>query len=44
MESDIVKRLMWSGLLAGLGALASIATLRTASLIWRRVFDEEPPE
>ena len=26
MENDLVKRLMWSGLLAGIGALASIAT------------------
>jgi hypothetical protein len=44
MDSDLVKRLMWSGLLAGVGALASILTQRTATLIWRRVFDEEPPE
>ena len=44
MESDLVKRLMWSGLLAGLGALASIATQRVAVLIWERAFGEEPPE
>jgi hypothetical protein len=44
MENDLVKRLMWSGLLAGIGALATMATQRTAALIWRRVFDEEPPE
>jgi hypothetical protein len=44
MENDMVKRLMWSGLLAGVGAIASIVTQRTATLIWRRVFDEEPPE
>jgi hypothetical protein len=43
-ENELVKRLMWSGLLAGLGALASIATTRIAALIWRRIFDEEPPE
>ena len=30
MENEIVKRLVWSGLLAGLGALASIATTRLA--------------
>ena len=40
----MVKRLMWSGLLAGLGALASVATSRTAAVIWRRVFGEDPPE
>jgi hypothetical protein len=44
MDNDMVKRLMWSGLLAGVGALAAIASNRVAALIWRRVFDEEPPE
>jgi hypothetical protein len=44
MDNDIAKRLLWSGLLAGLGALASIATTRAASMIWRRVFGEDPPE
>jgi hypothetical protein len=44
MDNDIAKRLLWSGLLAGLGALASIATTRIAALIWRRVFREDPPE
>jgi hypothetical protein len=43
-ESPLVKRLMWSGLLAGVGALASIASTRVATLIWMRVFGEEPPE
>jgi hypothetical protein len=44
MENEMVKRLVWSGMLAGLGALASIATQRVAALLWRRLFDEEPPE
>ncbi|MCW3063620.1 MAG: hypothetical protein JWN32_792 [Solirubrobacterales bacterium] len=44
MQSDLVKRLMWSGLLAGLGALASIATQKLATVIWVRAFGEEPPE
>jgi len=44
VEGDLVKRLMWSGLLAGLGALASIATTRVAATIWRRAFGEDPPE
>jgi hypothetical protein len=43
-ESPLVKRLIWSGLLAGIGALASIASTRVAALIWVRVFGEEPPE
>jgi hypothetical protein len=44
MQNEMVKRLMWSGLLAGLGAVASVAVHRAADLIWRRVFGEEPPE
>jgi hypothetical protein len=44
VESDVVKRLAWAGLLAGIGALASVVTTRLATVIWRRVFDEDPPE
>ena len=44
MDHDIVKRLVWSALLAGLGAVASIATTRLAAVIWRRAFREDPPE
>ncbi|MEZ5121967.1 MAG: hypothetical protein R2736_10395 [Solirubrobacterales bacterium] len=44
MNNDVVKRLLWAGLLAGLGALASVLTTRTAALIWRRAFREDPPE
>jgi hypothetical protein len=44
MENEMVKRLMWSGLLAGLGAAASVAVHRVAAFVWRRAFDEEPPE
>jgi hypothetical protein len=44
MENDMVKRLVWSGLLAAIGALASVATTRLAAMIWRRAFGEDPPE
>jgi hypothetical protein len=44
MDNEIVKRLAWSGVLAASSALASIAAARIAALIWKRVFDEEPPE
>ena len=43
-ESPLVKRLMWTGLLAGIGAIASIASTRLAAVIWMRLFGEEPPE
>jgi hypothetical protein len=44
VENDLVKRLVWSGLLAAIGALASIATTRVAAVVYRRVFGEDPPE
>jgi hypothetical protein len=44
MQNDLTKRLVWSGLLAGLGALATVATTKIASAIWVKVFDEDPPE
>ena len=40
----MVKRLAWAGLLAGVGALASIVTTRLAAVIYRQVFGEDPPE
>jgi hypothetical protein len=43
-ESPLVKRLLWSGLLAGTGALATLLASRVSAQIWKRVFDEEPPE
>ena len=44
MQQDIVKRLAWSAMLAGFGALASIITTRVAAIAYRRIFDEDPPE
>jgi hypothetical protein len=44
MENEMVRRLLWSGVLAASSALASIAAARLAAIIWRRVFDEDPPE
>jgi hypothetical protein len=43
-DNDIAKRLAWSGLVAGTGALASIVTTRVAAVIYRRIFGEDPPE
>jgi hypothetical protein len=44
MEADIVKRLVWSGLIAAAGALASIVATRAAAFAYRRLYDEDPPE
>jgi len=44
MENEIVKRLVWSGLLAASGALASIVAARVSAIVFRRLYDEDPPE
>jgi len=44
MQNEVVKRLVWSGLLAGLGALATVLTTRVATVIWVRLFGEDPPD
>jgi hypothetical protein len=44
MQNDLVKRLMWSGVLAGVGALSALVAQRIATLIWVRLFDEDPPD
>jgi hypothetical protein len=43
MDNQLAKRLMWSGLVAGVGALTSIIANRIATEIWVRVFKEDPP-
>lgn len=44
MENELVKRLVWSGMLAACGALASIVAARAAAMLYRRVYGEDPPE
>ena len=44
MDNDIVRRLLWAGLVAAAGALATAVAHRVAAAIWVRVFKEEPPE
>ena len=44
MDNELVKRLVWSGLLAATGALASIVAARPSGLLYRRIYNEDPPE
>ncbi len=44
MDNEHVERLLWAGLLAALGAIASVATTKAAAMIWRKAFGEDPPE
>jgi hypothetical protein len=43
-SNDLVKRLAWSGIVAGTGAVASIVATRVAAMLFRRIFGEDPPE
>jgi hypothetical protein len=44
VDNDILRRLLWTGLVAGMSALATVAANRLAGVIWVRVFGENPPE
>jgi hypothetical protein len=44
VDNEIVRRLIWSGLLAATGALASVLAARASAVIYRRVFNEDPPD
>jgi hypothetical protein len=42
-DRDMLRKLLWTGLYAGLGAGATVAARRAASRIWRLATGEEPP-
>ena len=44
MDNELVRRLVWSGLLAATGALASILAAKASGILYRRIFDEDPPD
>jgi hypothetical protein len=44
MENEVVRRLLWAGLMTATGALATVVANRVATVIWVRVFGEDPPE
>jgi hypothetical protein len=44
MENEMVKRLVWSGMLTATTALAGLLATRVSAMLWRRLFEEEPPE
>jgi hypothetical protein len=44
MENEVLRRLLWAGLVAATGALATVLANRVAAAIWVRVFREDPPE
>jgi len=39
----MLRRVMWTGLYTGLGALATMAARRAATGIWRVATGEDPP-
>jgi hypothetical protein len=44
VDNEIVRRLVWSGMLAASGAIASIVATRVSAILFRRLFDEDPPD
>jgi len=44
MGNDVMRKLIWAGLIAASGALASVVANRIAAAVYVRIFNEEPPE
>ena len=42
-QQGMLRKLLWTGLYAGLGAAATLAARRAASMIWRVTTGEAPP-
>jgi hypothetical protein len=42
-HASVLRKLMWTGLYAGLGAAATIGARVVASRIWRIATGEQPP-
>jgi len=42
-QTGVLRKLLWTGLYAGLAAGATLAARRTASTIWRVATGEQPP-
>jgi hypothetical protein len=39
----MVRKILWSGLYAGIGAAAALGARRAATSVWRLATGEEPP-
>jgi hypothetical protein len=44
VDNDIVRKLIWSGMVTASSALASLLAARLAAVAYRRIFNEDPPE
>jgi hypothetical protein len=42
-EKGVLRKLLWTGLYAGIAAIATMAARRLASGMWRVATGEEPP-
>jgi hypothetical protein len=42
-EERVIRKLLWTGLYAGLGAAATIGARAVASRVWRVATGEQPP-
>jgi len=44
VDNEIVRKLIWSGMLTASGAAATLLAARVAAFAYRRIFNEDPPE
>lgn len=44
VDNELVRKLIWSGMVTASTALAGLVAARLAGVAYRRIFNEEPPE
>ena len=42
-QERVIRKLLWTGLYAGLGAVATVGARAVASRVWRVATGEKPP-
>jgi hypothetical protein len=42
-DGNVLRKLLWSALYGGMGALAAVASRRSAARVWRTFTGEDPP-
>jgi hypothetical protein len=43
IETLVLRKVLWNGLYAGIGAISTVAARRVATKIWHVATGEEPP-
>ena len=43
MQNEMIRKIVWAGMMAASGALATVAAHQVSEKLYRHLFDEDPP-